>query len=490
MITASIDLSSSTRRKSLTCSTSLPCCLASCGFNFAATASSISHSVLITAPAVMERCATPRPWLFPPISASVIFSFAPRAAEFKLTNAPAARPDFRNSLRLLMAVIPNVAHRGRAVQYNSSMDRRTFLAGAAIAAASSDTIRGAIIGAGGRGRLLTAEFKEVGVQAANTGAKAYDNYRRLLEDKSIDVVVIATPDHWHAQMTIDAVQAGKDVYVEKPMAHTVEDGFRMIEATRRTKRVVQVGTQRRSYPVFQEAKQIMESGRVGQVRLVNSWWINKTPAALSRPQLKGKLDWKEWLGSAPARPLDPVRFRNWYWFWDYSGGLLVGQAAHVLDAINWFMGSTYPLSVTCTGRLAMEGAEVPETASMTLEYQDYIAVFSLGYKGMRYAQVNDQMKQFHGDKARFDVGRESYALYPEQPTALDLKPEAQKREPGSFNRAVRQHIRNFLECVRTRRDPNATVEMGQATNVALCMGMEALRTGRRVRFDAAARRMV
>lgn len=387
------------------------------------------------------------------------------------------------------------------------MDRRGFLSTAAGAAfAAGDTIRGAIIGSGGRGRLLTGEFKEIGVQmaavcdiyepnleaglkVASTGARSYTDYRRLLEDKSIDVVVIATPDHWHAQMTIDAVHAGKDVYVEKPMAHTIADGFRMIEAARRTKRVVQVGTQRRSYPIFQEAKQIMASGRVGTVRLVNSWWLNKTPNALSKPQLKGKLDWNQWLGSAPKRPLDPVRFRNWYWFWDYSGGLLVGQAAHVVDAINWLMDAPWPVSVTCTGKNNMAGAEVPETATMTIEYPEFIAVFSLGYKAMRYILTNDQLKQFHGDKARFDVGREGYALYPEDPRSVDLKAAVQKREPGSFNGAVRHHIRNFLECVRTRRDPNATVEMGQATNVILCMGMEALRTGKRMRYDAAARRM-
>jgi predicted dehydrogenase len=184
-----------------------------------------------------------------------------------------------------------------------------------------------------------------------------------------------------------------------------------------------------------------------------------------------------------------MRFDHWSWYWDYSGGLLVGQAAHVVDAINWLMGSNYPLSVTCTGKSAMQGAEVPETASMTIEYPEYIAVFSLGYKAMRYLRFNDQLKQFHGEKARFDVGRESYALYLADPRAIDLKPAVEKREPGSFDTAVRGHIRNFLECVRSRRDPNATVEMGQATNVILCMGMEALRTGKRVRYNEAARRM-
>ena len=385
------------------------------------------------------------------------------------------------------------------------MDRRVFLAATAASAArvagANEQIRAGIIGAGGRGRLLSATFKEVGAEMAavcdiyepnlalglkeaNTGAKPYDNYKKLLEDKSLDAVVIATPDHWHAQMVIDAVQAGKDVYVEKPLAHKVDEGFRIVEAVRRTKRVVQVGTQRRSYDVFQEAKRVFESGALGDVRLVNGWWVNNQ-ASLGRGSLRGNLDWNQWLGSAPKRPLDPTRFFGWYYFWDYSGGLMVGQAAHVVDAIHWFMNSTFPTSVTCSaGRPNIEGAEVPETTCMCIEYpENYLAVFTVGYKAMRYHTFNDQMKQFHGSKARFDVRRESFALYPEDPRALELKPVQEVRKPGSFVPATQAHIRNFLECVRSRRDPNATVEMGNYTNVVLCMAMESLRTGRRLRFN-------
>ncbi|MCZ2149579.1 MAG: Gfo/Idh/MocA family oxidoreductase [Bryobacterales bacterium] len=386
--------------------------------------------------------------------------------------------------------------------------RRTALAAgaASLLPAASDHVRGAIIGAGGRGRYLTGEFKEIGVEmaavcdvydpnlqaglkAASTGARGYDNYKKLLEDKSIDVVVVATPDHWHAQMTIDAVEAGKDVYVEKPLAHTIADGFRMIEAVRRTKRIVQVGTQRRSFDVFQQARQIIDSGVCGKVKLVNSWWLNNT-SSFRKATLNGRLDWKQWLGNAPAREMSPERFFNWYWFWDYSGGLLVGQAAHVIDAIHWFQNSTYPLAVTASSiKPNIPGAEVPETATMSVEYPEgYLAIFTLGYQAMRYAGVNDQLEQFHGDKARFDVGRESYALYTEDPKAIDLVANPNVRKPGSFNGAARAHIRNFLECVRTRQEPNAPIEVGQYTNVVLCMAMESLRTGRRIRWNAQSRR--
>ncbi|MCL4854070.1 MAG: Gfo/Idh/MocA family oxidoreductase [Bryobacteraceae bacterium] len=390
------------------------------------------------------------------------------------------------------------------------MNRRNFIAATAISSSrvlgANEAIRGAIIGAGGRGRYLTANFKELGVEmaavcdvyepsleaglkVASSGAKPYGDYRRMLEDKSIDAVVIATPDHWHAQMTIDAVEAGKDVYVEKPMAHSIEDGFRMVDAVRRTNRIVQVGMQRRSFDLFLEGKQIVDSGTLGEVRLVNSWWMNHW-TSLRTPPLRGKLDWDQFLGPAPKRPLDPVRYFNWLHFWDYSGGIMVGQAAHVVDAIQWFMNSTYPTAVTCAaGKPNVEGAEISETVSMAAEFpENYLAVFTLGYKAMRYNMFNDQLKQFHGSKARLDMGREWYEVYPES-SAVDMKPSATKRLPGSFEPASRAHMRNFLECVRSRKEPTAPVEAGQATNVTLCMAVEAQKTGRRVRFNPATKKM-
>ena len=389
------------------------------------------------------------------------------------------------------------------------MQRRAFLlstaASAAQIAGADDRLRAAIIGSGGRGRFLTANFKELGVnmaavcdvyepnlqaglKAASTGAKAYDHYKRVLDEPSIEAVVIATPDHWHAQMVIDAVDAGKDVYVEKPMAHKIDEGFHVIDAVRRTKRVVQVGMQRRSFDLFQEGKELM--GQVRDVRLVNAWWLNNQ-RSLKQASLQGRLDWDQWLGSAPRGELDPARFFNWYYFWDYSGGLMVGQAAHVIDAIHWFMNSTYPVAVTCAGgRVNLEGAEIPETTSMSIEYpENYLAVFTVGYKSMRYAPINDQMKQFHGSNARLDMGRESYALYPESQAEV-IQPSVEKRRPGSFEGATRAHIRNFLECIRSRRDPNATVEMGQQTSVVLAMAVEALRSGRRMKWNASERKMV
>ena len=391
-----------------------------------------------------------------------------------------------------------------------AVDRRTFLAATALSRSrilgANDRLNCAVIGTGGRGSYLIGLFREhgaevaavcdvyeprlaEGVRAASPGAKPFVDYRRLLEDKSIDAVVIATPDHQHAQMLIDSVDAGKDAYVEKPLAHTIEDGFRMVEAVRRTKRVAQLGTQRRSYPVYQEAKRLIDSGVTGPVRLVNAWWLNYWKTLNQRP-LEGKLHWDLFLGPAPERPVDPLRFFNWLQFYDYSCGLNIGQAAHIVDGVQWMMNSSYPVAVTCSGgKVNFEGGEYPETGNMSVEFpENYLLVFTLGYKAMRYRSFNDQMQQFHGEKARFDLGRESFALYP-QSNEVEMKAARERREPDTFESASHAHVQQFLACVRSRKEPNATIEMGQYTNVVCCMAIESLRKGRRVRWNAEQKRI-
>jgi predicted dehydrogenase len=395
------------------------------------------------------------------------------------------------------------------------MDRRRFLqtsAGALTAASftriagAAERIRLGVIGSGARGQLLTGVFKGAGVDVvaacdvyepnlekclklASPDAKGYKDYRRLLEDKSLDAVIVASPDHWHARMAIDAVDAGKDVYLEKPMAHTIEEGFRIVSAVRRARRIVQIGSQRRSSDFFIEGKAIMDSGQLGNVRLVTSHWLNYTDK-LSSAKLQGELDWNAWLGSAPKRPLDPLRFFNWYRFSDYAGGMLTSQAAHIFDAIQWFMNSHGPSAVTCVGgRINLQGADVPDTATLTVEFpENYLATFTISYEAMHYATFNDQLKQFHGSRARFDIAREWRAVYP-QSDALDMKPSQEKRDRGAFGRSTRLHVENFLDCVRTRKDPNAPVEAGNATNILLCMAIQSMRSGRRLVWNAAKRKV-
>lgn len=324
------------------------------------------------------------------------------------------------------------------------MVRRTVLA----TAAAYQRILGAnargnigMIGAGGRGRFLAGEFKEIGFQIPavcdvyqpnlEAGLKGASTYKTLLNDKSLDAV-------------------------------------------KQTRRIVQVGTQRRSSPVFQEAKSIIDSGVLGDVRLVTSWWLNHQ-AALNPATLAGPLDWQVWLGTSPQRPVDAMRFFNRYYIYDYAGGLIVGQAAHIFDAIQQFINSHAPLAVTAVGRqLNLKGSLIPDTATIVVEFpENYLANFTLGYKAMRYHQSQDQLKQFHGAKARLDVSRDAWALYPGSPPP-ELKP-------------TRDHIRNFLDCIQSRKQPNAPVENGLTTAIALVMTMESLRKAKRVTFNAATR---
>ncbi|MDA1315079.1 MAG: Gfo/Idh/MocA family oxidoreductase [Acidobacteria bacterium] len=399
------------------------------------------------------------------------------------------------------------------------MNRRGFLSTSAAAgwtAASAQRVLGAndrigigTIGTGGRGRTVTRYFKEnakadtravcdiydenlaLGAEVAGTNTKTYHEYERLLENKDIDAVLVATPDHWHAPITIAACEAGKDVYVEKPMCHKISEAFEMIEAVRRTKRVVQVGTQRRSYDLFREGKKFMESGRLGKIQLVNSWWYSNVSNPRN-PVVNGKVDWERWQGYASkTKEFDPFRFRNWYWFYDYSGGLTVGQGAHILDCINWYMDAKFPSAVTCVGTSsAVAGLEIPQTTSLTVEYpEDFLATFTLGYNHMVYNAAHDQMKQFCGDKGRFDVSRESHRFY--EPTReLEQKPAHELVRYGTWGRSTAQHVDNFLSCVQSRKDPNAPVEAGAYVAVALAMAMESLKTGNRMRFDLNQKKMI
>ena len=390
---------------------------------------------------------------------------------------------------------------------SGSINRRLFLGAlGAGALGANDRVRVGIIGTGGRGTYLTGKFIEQGAEiaavcdiyepnlaqglkAASPGAKSYTDYHRLLEDKSLDAVIVATPDHVHPQQGVDVAASGHDLYLEKPIARSPRDGARIVEAVRRNKRVCQVGSQRRSYFLHQEAKQIIESGQLGEIHLVTvnwqNYWRDLAPRALT-----GKLDWQQFLGPAPKRPLDPLRFFNWLFFRDYSGGTMISQGAHIFDSINWMLGKTQPVAVTATmAPPNVKGTENPDTSTMTVEYPgNLLASFNLGYRAMHYNFTNDQLQQFHGTKARLDVGRESLTLYP-QTEDVEMKPALRKHLPKTFEPASHAHIRNFLDCVRSRKDPHTPIEAGQSANIILAMAVESMWSGRRVRWNQGSQRM-
>jgi predicted dehydrogenase len=394
------------------------------------------------------------------------------------------------------------------------MERRSFFMSAAAAAAwagaPSDKVRLGLIGAGSRGTFVMTVFqKDPNLQVtaisdvyepnlerglstakkAGSTAKAYRNYRALLADKEVDAVLIGTPEHWHAQMVIEAIAAGKDVYVEKPLCRTPEEGVALVQAEKRTKQIIQVGMQRRSYDLYLQAREIVASGALGNVRMVRSWWLNNYLGGKPVEKLEGVLDWEQWLGPSATRiPLNPEIFRNWRNYAAFAGGIVADQGAHVYDGIHLLMNASYPLAVTAAaGKPHRQGYDTPESVVVTAEYpEDFIGVFSINYAAMKYKSRNDQMNHLDGDKARMDIGRETcrvYAQGDEETVAMERKSEK------GFGWATDLHVQNFLECVRTRKRPTAPMELGFQAALVTQLANLSLRTGKRARWNHTAMRV-
>jgi predicted dehydrogenase len=313
--------------------------------------------------------------------------------------------------------------------------------------------------------------------------KAYRNYKQLLDDRNINAVLIATPEHWHHRMVLDALAAGKDVYVEKPLCQTPEQGVELVEAERRSSNIVQVGMQRRSFDLFLEARKIVAAGTLGAVRMVRAWWLNNYLGGSDTARLDGPLDWEQWQGPARRVPLDPYRFRNWRYFSDYAGGIVADQGAHVYDGIHLLMNASYPTAVNASaGRIHKSRVDKPESVVVIAEYpEDFIGVFSINYAAMRYKTRNDQLNQLDGDKARMDIGREECKVYmqgAEETSAIT------KVSASGFGRATDTHVENFLECIRTRKTPTAPMRLGFPAALVVQMANLSLKLGRRVKWNA------
>ena len=364
------------------------------------------------------------------------------------------------------------------------LNRRTFLltGGALVAhaASPSDQIALGVIGSGGRGTFVMGVFQNdsavrvaaicdvyepnleraVGEASKVPGnkPKIYRNYKELLADRNVEAVLIATPEHWHCQMVLDALSAGKDVYVEKPLCQTPEQGVTLVEAEAHTKSIVQVGMQRRSYDLYKDGREIVASGKLGTVRMVRSWWLNNYLGSGVATKLDGPLDWEQWQGPAAHHSFDANRFRQWRFYSDYAGGILADQGAHVFDGIHMLMGAGYPLAVNASaGKPHKPGVDQPESVVAVAEYpEDFIGVFSINYAAMQYKLRNDQANQLDGDSARMDIGREDLQVYLK---GAEDEPAITKKSEKGFGWATDLHVQNFLECVRTRKQPAAPMKL-------------------------------
>ncbi len=388
--------------------------------------------------------------------------------------------------------------------------RHFFLAGSTALAAHatpSDRINLGVIGSGGRGTYVMGVFqKDPAVQvssicdvyepnleralsvAAKTqggSPKAIRNYKQILADNSIQAVLIATPEHWHHRMVLDALAAGKDIYVEKPLCQTPEQGTELVRAEKMSKCIVQVGMQRRSYDLYLEGRKIVASGALGRVRMVRSWWLNNYVGQPPPAKLDGPLDWEQWQGPVERRVApDPLRFRHWRYFSDYAGGIAADQGAHAFDGIHLLMDASYPLAVTASAnRIQKAEFDTPESMVTTAEYpEQFLGIFTINYAAMKYKSRYDQLSQLDGDRARMDIGREDCRVYRQ---GEEETPAIVKTSARGFGFAAELHVQNFLDCVRTRKTPTAPMRLGFQACLITQLANISRKTGRRVRWDDA-----
>ncbi len=371
---------------------------------------------------------------------------------------------------------------------NSGTNRRRFL-GAAIATAASygrvlganDRIRIGAIGTGGRCQYLLGLLNQVGsneivavcdvyephrleakAKYASGGAGDYGDHREILDRNDIDAVVIGTPDHWHVPILTDAVRAGKDAYCEKPVTHKLAEGEPLIAAVRESKRVVQTGTQQRSWEHYFHAKDLIASGTLGQVTFIRTYWYqNHIANQQAGPEIDlSKLDWKRFLGSASERPFDADQYAHWRWYWDFGGGAMTDLFVHWVDVAQWFTGEDMPTRATATGvKALLQQRQTPDTMSAALSYPKSLVEFDSALLG--YLEGGGLM--FRGTKAAMRLHRSGFEVYQEVPTYTEAFtfPTPIRKEVSAHDGTI-DHIKNFLDCVRSRNTPNASVEIGVA----------------------------
>jgi predicted dehydrogenase len=368
---------------------------------------------------------------------------------------------------------------------------------------------------------LDAAARKVAERSGTPPKLVTKDYRRLLDSRDVDAVVVATPDHWHALQTVHACRAGKDVYVEKPLSLTVAEGRAMVDAARQHKRVVQVGIQRRSSPGVREMIDFLRGGGIGAVTVARAFHLqNESPHGIGRPKdgdPPADLDWDAWVGPAPMKPYNPNRtLYRFRWFYDYSGGQMTNTGAHYLDLIRWALGDddAEPISVAAMGgKFAdFDNREVPDTleAMWTFRHRATIAQTLVTFSQFNANDADASAKpceiEFRGTKGTVYYRGSSFEVVPETGTTreypilspLDRKGPAGWRDgkpviesklvKGTQGNATPEHARNFLDCVRSRKQCVCDIETGHRSTSATIIANIAHRTRSLLDWDAKAER--
>jgi predicted dehydrogenase len=419
------------------------------------------------------------------------------------------------------------------------LTRRDFTRGAGVAAALSysrilganDRVRVGYIGLGNRGDQVHEAFLEQGdqqtvavcdlredymdlaVKKSRAAPTKYKDYRRLLEQKDIDAVVIATPDHWHALMFIEACRAGKDVYVEKPLSLTVVEGRKMVETAERTGRVTQVGTHRRSAAYLKEAAEFVRSGGIGRVTVAKGWHLqNEWPLGIGNPPDENppsEAEWDQWLGPAPKVPYNKNRtYYRFRWFYDYSGGQLTNYGVHYMDMLRWCLGQDAPRAVTALGGkyAVKDNREIPDTLEVLWEFPGpTLVVFSQYNANSAGGNVQSAEMELRGTDGTMYIHNGRWEVVSEQHRAVEVAAKTpvdrgQERDRGSSRKPAMQprtakgsndtafHARNFLDCVKSRGKCNCDILTGHLSTSATLLGNIALKTKSYLEWDARAER--
>jgi len=342
-------------------------------------------------------------------------------------------------------------------------------------------------------KMIAATLKRLGDLGRKTPETAKD-YRRIVERKDVDVVLVCTPDHWHALPAIAAMQAGKDVYVEKPLATSVLESKAVRDAARATKRIVQMGTHWRSGPHYAEAVEMVRSGKIGKVRQVRCFayldWVKDCGAPADGPAPAG-VDYDMWLGPAPKRPFNPNRFHfNFRWFWDYGGGLMTDWGVHLINIALWAMGPEWPKSVISSGGkyVLTDNTETPDTQTTVYDFPSYTMIWEhqvecgLGPDRREHAVV------FTGSDATLILDMSGWEIIAEPRKRTSVVEMKRRYVVDEKVRAA--HARNLLDCVKSREQPVENLEVGHHVTAVSQLGNVALRSKSRIEWDAQAERVV